>query len=150
MCRGILLSGEEVLMEYVLAGCSEGGDGTAVEAVDQGDDGGSVLAVLVDGVFSGSLDGAFIGFSAGVGEEYVLHACLFAERLCQVCLGHGVEKVGYMVQGMELLGDGFDPGFIGNAEDVDADAGAHVDVFFAFVVIEVGSFSLTKHTGYLL
>ncbi len=133
--------GEEVLVEDFLSVGGEGGDGAAVEAVDQGDDGGAVFAVFVDGVFAGAFDGTFVGFSAGVGEEYFFHAGFLAEDFCEFGVGLGVEEVGNVVQCVKLFLYGCHPGFVGDAEDVYADAAAKVDVFFAVFVDEGGAFA---------
>lgn len=65
--------GEEILVENVLACGGKGGNGAAVEPIDEGNDFISFFSILVNGVLPGSLDSAFIGFGTGVGKENLLH-----------------------------------------------------------------------------
>ena len=56
----------EFRVEAVLAGCRQCGDGAAVEAVLQRDDGMAAFAVLQEGIAAGRLDGTFVGLGSGV------------------------------------------------------------------------------------
>ena len=47
--------GEEIVVEHLLAGGGQGGDGPAVEGVVQGENGAAALAVLVKAVLPGQL-----------------------------------------------------------------------------------------------
>ena len=113
----------------------QGGNGPAVEAVLQGDDGITAVAIFVVRIFAGRLDGTFVGFGTGVGEEDFLHACLLAEFFSQDGLRFRKEDVGNMAQFMELRFDGFDPHIIADTEDVDGNAGTEVDIFLAIDII---------------
>src|SRR5699024_7646216 len=93
-----LVEGPEVLVEAVLPGGGQGGQGAPVEAVDQGDDGAAALAVVVKAVFAGGLDGALVGLGPRVGEEYLAHAGAAAQGLGQLGAGGGVVEVGGVVQ----------------------------------------------------
>ena len=125
---------EEILMENVLPGRSERRDGAAVEAIDEGHDDVAILAVLVDGVLARTFDGTFIGFCAGVREEDLLHAGFFAKQFGKLCIGLRIVQVRDMVQCVELLFHSGHPWFVGNAEDVDTDPAAEVNVFLTVLV----------------
>ena len=127
--------GTEILMERVLAASRQGGNGPAMEAVLQGDDRIAAVTVLVMRIFPGRLDGTFVGFGTGVGEENFLHARLLAEFFSQDGLGFRKEDVGNMAQFMELRFDGFNPYVITDAENIDSDTGTEIDVFLAIDVI---------------
>ena len=127
--------GTEILMERVLAASRQGGNGPAVEAVLQSDDRIAAVTVFVMGIFPDRLDGAFVGFGTGVGEEDFLHARLLAEFFSQDGLGFRKEDVGNMAQFMELRFDGFNPYVITDAENIDSDTGTEVDIFLAIDII---------------
>lgn len=63
--------------------------------------------------------------------------------------GHGlrVEKIGNVVQHMELAGDGIHPFLVGHAENINADTASHVDVIFSLFIYEMGAFSFHKAYG---
>ena len=114
----------EILVEMILAGGGQGGQGAAMEGAEEGDDGVAVLALLRGGILTGHLDGALVAFGAGVGEEHLLHAGLFAQELGQLGAGLGVVEVGNVLQLHGLLGNGLGPGLVTEAEAGDTDAGA--------------------------
>ena len=139
--------GIEIFMKNFLSRGGEGGNGASVESVDEGDDDVSVFIILIDGIFPGAFDGAFIGFGTGIGKEDLLHTGLAADHLRQVCHRFCVEQVGYMVQGVKLLRDGFHPFFVGNAEDINAYTASQVDVIFSIFIGQVRSFAFDKTYG---
>ena len=104
-----LVEGPEVLVEAVLPGGGQGGQGAPVEAVDQGDDGAAALAVVVKAVFAGGLDGALVGLGPRVGKEHLAHAGAAAQGLGQLGAGGGVVEVGGVLQLVGLAGDGLGP-----------------------------------------
>ena len=59
----------EQLMVVILTGCGQGGQGSAVEAVFQGDDGIMICTLFLRRVLSCHFDGAFVGFRTGIGEK---------------------------------------------------------------------------------
>ena len=116
-------------MEMVLACCGQGGQGSAVEAVFESQNGVAVLTLLLGRVLSCHLDGALVGLSAGVSEKHLVHAGLFAQKLGKPGAGLGIIQVGGMLQGRCLLGNCLYPYIVAQAEAGNADAAAHVDVF---------------------
>ena len=137
--------GAKVFMERVLAASRQGGNGPAVEAVLQGDDGVAAVAVFVVRILAGRLDGTFVGFGTGVREEDLLHARLLAEFFGQDGLGFRKEDVGNMAQFMELRFNGFDPHVVTDAEVVDGNTGAEVDVFLAVHIIQNRAFAVVQY-----
>lgn len=77
----------KIMVEHVLTGRGQRGDCAAMETVFQGDDGGILLPFLLLRPFSSSLDSTFICLRAGIAEEDLLHAGLFAEHLCKLGTG---------------------------------------------------------------
>ena len=84
-------------MEHCLAGGSQGGDGAPMERIVERDDFVPALAIRIKAVFAGGLDGAFIGFGAGIAEKDALHAGFFTELLRQNNAGLRIVQVGSMV-----------------------------------------------------
>ena len=84
---------QKVVVEHVLTGRGERRDRAAVEAVFERDDGVVFRALVLSRVFARSLDGAFVGLRAGVGEEDLFHAGLFAQQLRQLRVGRGEVEV---------------------------------------------------------
>ncbi len=73
--RGVqepLIEGAEIVVEHLLPGGGQGGDGAAMEAVDHRDDVVAVLAVMVYAVLAGGLDSALVGFSTGLPKKTLL------------------------------------------------------------------------------
>ena len=126
--------GLEQLMEMILSGSRQGGQGTAMEAVYQRHDGITVRPLLLGGILSCHLDGAFVGFRAGVGEEDLLHAGLLAQQLCQFRAGLGIVQVGGVLHLAQLFGDSRHPGLVTEAESGDADAAAHIHIRLAVYI----------------
>ena len=124
----------EQFVVMVLPGCSQGGEGTPVEAVPQGEDGVILRPFFLRRVFPRHLDGAFVGFPAGIAEEHFLHACLLAEQLRQFHAGLRVIQVGHVLHLAQLVDDRLFPDVVGDAEAGNPDAGAHVDVFFTVCI----------------
>ena len=100
----------------------------AVEAAAQGDDVAVFRALVFGGPFAGGLDGAFVGFRAGVREKDPLQAGSFAEHLCELRGRFGVVEIGDMLEAAELRRNGIAPFVVVHAEDIHADAAAEVDV----------------------
>ena len=132
-----LVEGPEVLVEAVLPGGGQGGQGAPVEAVDQGDDGAAALAVVVKAVFTGGLDGALVGLGPRVGKEYLAHAGAAAQGLGQLGAGSSVVEVGGVLQLVGLAGDGLGPLQIAVAQAVDPDAAGEVQIVLAFGAVGV-------------
>ena len=122
-------------MERILAASRQGRNGPAVEAVLQSNDCIAAVTVFVMGIFPSRFDGTFVGFGTGVGEEYLLHACLLTEFFGQDGLRFCKENVGNMAQFMELRFDGMNPHVITDTKNVDSNTGAKIDVFLAIDVI---------------
>ena len=92
-CQGL-----KILMEMVLTGGSQSGQGSAMEAVHQRHDGIAVSALLLGGILSGNLDGTFIGLRTGIGEKHLLHTGSLAEHLRQHRTRLGIVQIGHMLQ----------------------------------------------------
>ena len=132
--RGMDKAGRQRLEQFmvvVLPGSGQGGEGASVEAVPQGDDGIIFRPFFLRRVFAGHLDGAFVGFAAGVAEEHFLHAGFLTEDFCQLHAGFRVIQVGHVLHLAQLVDDRLLPGVVGDAETGDADAGTHVNVLLA-------------------
>ena len=121
----------EVLVEDLLTGGGQGGDGTAMEAVDQRDDRITALAVVVKAVFAGRLDGTLVGLGTRVAKEDFAHAGALAELFGQLAAGGSVIQVGGVLQLVGLLRHGLGPGQVAVAQTVDADAAGKIKVFLA-------------------
>ena len=128
--------GEEKLVEVVLAGGLQGGDGAAMEGICQRNDGGAALAVLVKGVLPGQLDHALVGLGAGIPEEHAGHAAALHQLLRQLGIGRSIEQVGDMPHLHGLVIDGLGPGLIGVAQGAHTDAGGKVDILLPLGVPE--------------
>ena len=63
-----------------------------MEAAIHRNDGLAAAAHLL-GIQASKLDGAFVGLRAGVGEEDLFHAGLFAQQLRQLRVGRGEVEV---------------------------------------------------------
>ena len=120
--------GEEIVVELVLTGGGEGGQGAAMEGVVQGEDGATALAVFVIGVLPGQLDHGLVALGPGVGEHHVGHARPGAQLLGHLGIGLGVVQVGDVGQLGGLGGHRVHPGLIVIAQGAHADAGGEVDV----------------------
>ncbi len=138
---------QEIVVEHVLPGRGQRGDGPAVETVFERDDGGIFLALLILRPFPGGLDGALVRLRAGVAEEDLLHAGLFAQQLRELRARLGVVKVRDMLQRPELLCDGRHPLLVGYAEDIDGDASGQVDVLLAVLVPDERALALHDRDG---
>ena len=126
-------------MEALLAGGGQGGEGAAVEGVDQSDDlGGAPLFP----VFAGHLDSALVGLGAGVAEEGLAHARGLAQRLGQGGVLRAVVVVAQVLDLPGLLRYGGGPLRVAVAQGVDPDAGGEVDVLLPFRVPGPGVFAL--------
>ena len=126
--------GQEILVEYLLPGGGQGGQGAAVEAAFQGQDGGVLRPQMLGPVFAGHLDGAFVGLRAGVAEEHLLHPGALTEHGGQFGAGLCVVKVRGVLQSGGLFADCFLPHLVAGAENVYPDAAAQVDVFLAVLI----------------
>ena len=126
--------GLEQLVEFLLPGGGQGGQGAAVEGIPKGYDGIAVRALLLGSVFPGCLDGALVGLCAGIGEENLFHAGPLTEHLGQHGTWLSIVQIGGVLYLLQLGNDGLLPGFISHAEGVDGDAGAQVDVFFSGLI----------------
>ncbi len=73
--------GKKILMKGILSRGRQGGDGSAVKAVFQGDDVLAGRAVCIFRIFAGGFDGAFVGFRPGIGEKHFLHAGSFTQHV---------------------------------------------------------------------
>ena len=115
------------MVEHLLAGGGQGGQGAAVEAVHQADDLIAALAVGVAAVLAGRLHGAFVGLGTGVGKEHLVKAGALAQGLA----GVGVVQVGGMLQLARLLAHGGHPVRVAVAQAVHADAAGEIQIFLA-------------------
>ena len=132
--RGVqepLIEGAEIVVEHLLTGGGQGGDGAAMEAVDQRDDRGAVLAVVVHAVLAGGLDGTLVSLGTGVAEEHLAHAGALAQLFGQLAAGRGVVKVRGMLQLVGLLGNGLGPVQITVAKAVHANAAGKIQILLA-------------------
>ena len=117
-----------VAVEHILPRRGQRAERAAVEAAAQGDDVAVFRALVFGGPFAGGLDGAFVGFRAGVREKDPLQAGSFAEHLCELRGRFGVVEIGDMLEAAELRRNGIAPFVVVHAEDIHADAAAEVDV----------------------
>ena len=148
--RGVeeaLVEGAEVVVEHLLTGGGQGGDGAAVEAVHQRDDGIAALAVVVEAVLAGRLDGALVGLGAGVAEEDLAHAGALAQLFGQLAARGGVVEVRRMLELVGLFGHGLGPVHITVAKAVDADAAGEIQILLALRALGVQAVALFQHDG---
>ena len=142
-----LVEGAEVVVEHALSGGGQGGDGAAVEAVDQRDDIVAVGTVLVEAVLAGGLDGTLVGLCARIAEEYLAHPGALAELFGQLAAGGGIVEVGGVLQLMGLLGDGLGPRHVAVTQTVDADAAGEVEILLALGAFGVEAVALLEDDG---
>ena len=143
--RGVgkaLVEGAEVVVEHLLTGGSQGGQGAAVEAVHQADDLIAALAVGVEAVLAGRLHGAFVGLCAGVGKEHLVKAGALAQGFGQLAAGVGVVQVGGVLQSARLLAHSGHPVRVAVAQAVHADAAGEIQIFLAVKIGDVHPFAL--------
>ena len=137
----------EVLVEDLLTGGGQGGDGTAMEAVDQRDDRITALAVVVKAVFAGRLDGTLVGLGTRVAKEDFAHAGALAELFGQLAAGGSVIQVGGVLQLVGLVGHGLGPGQVTVTQAVDADAAGEVQILLALGALGIQAVALFQHHG---
>ena len=142
-----LVEGTEVVVEHLLPGGGQGSDGAAMEAVDQRDDHITALAVVVEAVFAGRLDGTLIGLGTGVAKEDLAHAGALAQLFGQLAAGGRVVEVGCVLQLVGLLGNGLGPVHITIAQTVDADAAGEVQILLAFGAFGIQAVALFQRNG---
>jgi hypothetical protein len=117
-----------------------------VERAGDGDD--LVGAVTVRApILAGQLDGAFVGLGAAIGEEDTVGRRALDEPLGQLELRLGVVQAGGVDQLLGLLGHGFDDDRVGVAQDVHSQAGDHVQVRPALVVVDVAALAALEDHG---
>ena len=148
--RGVdkaVVEGSEVVVEGVLAGGGQGGQGPAVEAVHQGDDLVPALAVVVKAVFPGCLDGALVGLGPRIAEEHLAHAGAAAQPLGQLGAGSGVVEVGGVLELVGLLGNRLGPVQVAVAQAVHPDAAGEVQIILALGTIGVEAVALLDDDG---
>ena len=86
--------GLEVAVHRILAGGRAGREGAAVEGVLHRDDDEALGMAVILGVLAGELDLAFVGLSAGVGEQHLVEAAVLDDELRGLDGGLIVEVVG--------------------------------------------------------
>ena len=114
--------GLEEFMEMILTGGGQGGQRTTVEALLQRHNSRAGGSFVFRGPFPRNLDGAFIGFCSGIGEEHLGHAGLITQGLGQVGTGGSVEQVRHVLNAVNLLLHSRDPFIIRHTERGDCDA----------------------------
>ena len=112
----------EEFVEVILSGGGQGGQGPAMEALLQRHNSRAGGSFVFRSPFPGNLDGAFIGFCSGIGEEHLGHAGLITQGLGQVGTGSSVEQVRHMLNAVDLLFNSCDPFVIRYTEGGDCDA----------------------------
>ena len=132
-------------MEHLLTGGGQGGDGAAMEAVDQRDDRGAVLAVVVHAVLAGGLDGTLVGLGTGVAEEHLAHAGALAQLFGQLAAGGSIVQVGGVLQLVGLVGHGLGPSQVTVAQAVDADAAGEVQILLALGALGIQAVAFFQH-----
>ena len=133
----------EAGLDLAVAGCTQGGQGAAVEGALEYHDGGLVDPALV-AVKTGQFDGGLVGLGAGVAKKTVLHAGDRCQRLAQLLLGLDPVQVGGVHQFVCLLADGRGDRGVSVAQAIDRDAGYGVEVASAPGVIQVHSLAVTE------
>ena len=127
-----------------LARRRHGGDGTAMEAVDRGDDLEGAAFVL-PAPLARQLDRAFVGFGAAVGEEHAMEAGMCGQQVGQPDRGFVVERRAgrdqFRCLGHQCLDDA-----LGRVpERIDRPALHEIEVLLAVVVPQPGTFALDKN-----
>ena len=118
-----------------------------MEAVDQRDNVVAVFAVMVHAVLAGGLDGALVGFSAGVAEENLAHAGALAQLFRQLAAGCGIVEVGGVLQFVCLLGHGFCPCKVAVAKAVHPDAAGEVQILLSLRALGIQPVPFFQHDG---
>ena len=120
--------GAEVVVEHLLPGGGQRGERAAVERVDERDDLAAAFAVFVGAVLARAFDRALIGLGAGIAEKHPVQPGALAQPPRQPPAGGGIVQVGGVLHKARLLGDGLEPGRVGEAERIDADAGGEIEI----------------------
>ena len=93
---------------------------------------GPLTAILFLAVFSGQLDGAFIGLRAGIAQKHLAVPCQFAQAGGKFRLDVAVIQVGDMLQPGRLAGYRLYPSVVAVSQAVDADTAGKINIFLAF------------------
>ena len=142
-----LVEGAKVVVEHLLTGGGQGGNGAAMEAVDQRDHNIAALAVVVKAVLAGSLDGTLVGLGTGISKKHLVHAGALAQLFGQLAAGGSVIEVGGVLQLVGLLGDGLGPGQVAVAQAVHADAAGEIQILLALGALGIQAVALFQCNG---
>ena len=129
----------EIFMKFVLPGGRERGNRAAVKGIFERYY--LISAILRIAVLAGNFYGTLVSLGAAVAEEHLLRARLFAQELCQLCLGHRIVQVGRVLNFVELCDDRALPHLVAHAEDVYANAAGAIYVLLAVYVVQPAPFA---------
>ena len=139
--------GEEVVVEHLLAGGRQGGDGAAVEGVVQGDDGGAALARTCR---SCTFRASLIMPSLASPPPLAKNTPLMPVRWHRIWASRAArcrKQVGGVAQLQGLVRDGLDPVRVAVAQAGDADAAGEVDIGLALGAVQPGALPWSMATG---
>ncbi|MNM70280.1 hypothetical protein D3C81_819060 [compost metagenome] len=130
-----------------LATDADGEQGTAVEAVHGGDDFVLFRAEAVMGDATGQLESGLVGLGAGVAEERTVGKGGVHQLVGQAQGRLVGEHVGYVPEGVGLLGQGLDQCRVAVAQGVDRDATGKVDQLATRLVPDAGTLASHRNEG---
>jgi hypothetical protein len=124
-----------------------GEQGTAVEAVERGDDFVLLAAETVETDTTGQLERGLVGFGAGVAEERTLGKGRVDQLVCQAQGRLIGEHVGHVPQLVRLLGQGTDQRRVRVAQYVNGNPAGEVDQLATGLVPNAGTGATHRNEG---
>ena len=140
--------GLEVAVHRILAGGRAGREGAAVEGVLHRDDDEALGMAVILGVLAGELDLAFVGLSAGVGEQHLVEAAVLDDELRGLDGGLIVEVVGAVQDRVGALFEALHDRGMAVTETVDGDTADEVEVLVAVLIEDVSAFAALDGKGH--
>ena len=135
----------ESVLDLFLAGGGQGGHGPAVEGLFHADDPVALPLAPVLEMLARQLDGRLVGFGAAVAEKDPVGEAMGDQPLGQLQLRHGIEEVGYVPEGLGLLGQGRGDLRMRMPQIADGDAGQKIGIALAGVVPEGAAAAPGQH-----
>ena len=119
-----------------------------MEGVLHRDDDEALGMAVILGILAGELDLAFVGLSAGVGEEDLVEAAVLDDELRGLDGGLIVEVVGAVQDRLGALLEALHDRGMAVAQTVDGDTADEVEVLVAVLIEDVSAFAALDGKGH--
>ena len=119
-----------------------------MEGVLHRDDDEALGMAVILGVLAGELDLAFVGLSAGVGEQHLVEAAVLDDELRGLDGGLIVEVVGAVQDRVGALFEALHDRGMAVTETVDGDTADEVEVLVAVLIEDVSAFAALDGKGH--